>query len=122
VRGLGKTGVWGSSAATGYSGLYGQHTGSAGYGVVGDGTGATGAGVIGRNPNGNGVEARDSVYGGKFAGSRAQLLLVPKSATGRPTTGAHTKGEIYMDSAGALFVCTASGTPGTWRKVTTTAA
>jgi hypothetical protein len=122
VRGLGKTGVWGSSSATGYSGLYGQHTGSAGYGVVGDGTGATGAGVIGRNPNGPGVEGRASVYGGKFAGSRAQLLLVPKTTAGKPTTGAHTKGEISMDSTGALFVCTGGGTPGTWRKVTTTAA
>jgi hypothetical protein len=123
VRGIAKdgTGVWGSSSKTGYSGVYGQHTGTAGYGLAGDGTG-NGAGVLGRNPNGPGVEARDSVYGGKFAGSRAQLLLVPKGAAGKPTTGAHTKGEIYMDSTGALFVCTANGTPGTWRKVTTTAA
>src|SRR5829696_3108580 len=36
VRGIGKTGMWGSSAATGYSGVYGQHTGSAGFGLVGD--------------------------------------------------------------------------------------
>ena len=123
VRGIAKdgTGVWGSSSKTGYSGVYGQHTGTAGYGVVGDGTGSTGAGVFGRNPNGPGVEARDSRYGGKFAGSRAQLLLVPKGTAGKPS-GAHTKGELYMDSAAALFVCTASGTPGTWRKVTTTAA
>ncbi len=122
VRGLGKTGVWGSSAATGYSGLYGQHTGSAGYGVVGDGTGATGAGVIGRNPSGPGVEGRDSVYGGKFAGSRAQLMLKPRGGTaGKPTTGAHAKGEISMDSKATLWVCTVGGTPGTWRKVATTA-
>jgi hypothetical protein len=40
----------------------------------------------------------------------------------RPTTGEHTKGELYMDSEGALFVwCTGKGTPGTWEKVTTTA-
>jgi hypothetical protein len=50
VRGIGKTGVWGSSSATGYSGVYGQHTGSSGFGVVGDGKGADGAGVLGRNP------------------------------------------------------------------------
>ena len=121
VRGTGKTGVWGSTSVLGYSGVYGLHQGTQGYGLVGDGTGP-GAGVLGRNAGGPGVEARDSRYGAKFAGSRAQLLLVPKGTAGRPTTGAHTKGEISMDSAAALFVCTASGTPGTWRKVTTTAA
>jgi hypothetical protein len=50
VRGLGKTGVWGSSSTTGRSGVYGQHTGSDGYGVVGDGKG-TSTGVLGRNPS-----------------------------------------------------------------------
>jgi hypothetical protein len=122
VRGLGKTGVWGSTGVLGYSGVYGQHTGSAGFGLVGDGTGSTGAGVLGRDPSGPGIEGRSSKYGGKFAGNQAQLMLVPKSTTGKPTSGAHSKGEIYMDSAGALFVCTVGGTPGTWRKVTTTAA
>jgi hypothetical protein len=123
VRGLGKTGVWGSSAATGYSGLYGQHTGSSGYGVVGDGTGATGSGVLGRSPNGPGIEGRASKYGGKFAGSQAQLMLVPAGTAGKPS-GAHTKGEISMDSAGTLFICVASSTAtaaAKWRKVTTTA-
>ena len=122
VRGLGKTGVWGSTGVLGYSGVYGQHTGSAGFGLVGDGTGSTGAGVLGRDPSGPGIEGRASKYGGKFAGNQAQLMLVPKSTTGKPTSGAHSKGEVYMDSAGTLFVCTAGGTPGTWRKVTTTAA
>jgi hypothetical protein len=91
-----------------------------GYDVVGDGTG-NGAGVLGRNAGGPGVEARDNRYGGKFDGSRAQLLLVPKGTTGRPISGTHTKGELYVDSAATLFVCTKSGTPGTWRKATTTA-
>jgi hypothetical protein len=36
---------------------------------------------------------------------------VPKGSAGKPTSGAHTKGEVYMDSAGTLFVCTANGTP-----------
>jgi hypothetical protein len=120
VSGEGKAGVVGKSYTNGYEGVYGQHTGSAGYGVVGDGTGSS-AGVLGRNPSGPGIEGRDSKYGGKFAGSQAQLLLVPKGTAGRPTSGTHTKGELYIDSAAALFVCAASGTPGTWRKVTTTA-
>lgn len=81
-----------------------------------------GAGVLGRNPQGSGIEARDSVYGGKFSGSRAQLMLVPKGGTaGKPTTGTHAKGEISMDSAATFWVCTRGGNPGTWRKVATTA-
>lgn len=113
VRGLGKTGMWGSSSVTGYSGVYGQHTGTSGFGIVGDGRGSSGAGVLGRNPSG---------YGGQFEGGKAQLRIVPKGSVGKPTSGAHTKGEVYMDSAGTLFVCTANGTPGTWRKVQTVAA
>ena len=113
------TGVWGQSSETGYSAVFGQHTGSAGYGVVGDGTG-NGVGVLGRNPSGAGVEGRSSRYGGRFSGSRAQLVLVPGSATGRPTTGTHTKGEIFLDSTATLFVCARGGKPGTWKKFTTT--
>ena len=106
-----------------FSGVYGTHNGTAGNGVTGDGTGSTGAGVLGRNPQGPGVEGRESVYGGKFSGSRAQLRLVPAGSAGRPG-GAHAKGEVYMDSAGALFICVASSTStaaAKWRKVSTTA-
>jgi len=60
--------------------------------------------------------------GGHFQGVKAQLMLKPKGGTaGKPTTGAHAQGEISMDSAATLWVCTVAGTPGTWRKVTTTA-
>ena len=105
------TGVWGQSSKTGYSGVYGQHTGSLGFGVVGDGRGNSNAGVLGRNLSG---------YGGQFEGGRAQLKFKPAGSARKPT-GVHTKGEIYMDSAATLFVCTASGIPGKWRKVSTTA-
>jgi len=149
VRGVGKAGVVGKSSTTGWEGVYGQHTGS-GYGVVGDGSGNTFAGVLGRNPSGPGVRGKGSIgvwaegptgvwaegwvgvrgvgrrdvkggYGGQFSGDLAQLHLFPMGTVGKPTTDPHTKGEIYMDSAGTLFVCTDNGTPGTWRKVTTTA-
>jgi hypothetical protein len=101
------------------------------FGIVGDGTGAAGAGILGRNSGGSGVQGEGgngvhgkatSGYGGLFEGGKAQLKIAPKGTAGRPTTGAHSKGELYMDSAAALFVCTASGTPGKWRRVTTTAA
>jgi hypothetical protein len=38
------------------------------------------------------------------------LRLVPGSTAGNPTSGAHSKGELYMDSAARLFVCTKGGT------------
>lgn len=45
----------------------------------------------------------------------APLHLMPAaSGTGAPATGAHTKGEFYVDSAGSLWYCYANGTPGTW--------
>jgi hypothetical protein len=132
VRALGGTGVWGSSSKSGHSGVSGQHTGTSGIGTVGIGKGGD-AGVLGRNNTGVGVlgEGRNGVhgtasggYGGQFEGGRAQLRLVPAGTVGKPTSGTHQKGEIYMDSAGALFVCTATSTATTtakWRKVTTTA-
>jgi hypothetical protein len=129
----------------GNAGVRGRNWDGGGFGVIGDG-GAHAGGVFGRNAfesgtgvvgvatesiGGIGVSGRgqdagvrgDSAngYGGRFAGGKAQLMLAPGGAVGRPT-GDHTKGEIYMDSAGALFVCTADGSPGTWKKVTTTLA
>ena len=104
------TGVWGKTPRTGYGAVYGEHTGTSGYGVVGDGKGEAGAGVLGRNNSG---------YGGQFEGGKAQLMLKPAGSAGKPTTGSHAKGEIYMDSAGTLFVCVRGGTPGRWRKLTT---
>jgi hypothetical protein len=138
VKGLGDTGVWGISERLGWSGVYGQHTGrGGGYGVVGDGRGAH-AGVLGRNSHrrgaagvigdgsgsgGAGVLGRNtSGYGGQFEGGKAQLKLTPGATVGLPTTGEHTKGEIYMDSEATLFVCTDDGTPGSWKRFTTTPA
>ena len=111
VKGNGRNGVHGQSTETGWAGVYGNNTTSYGFGVVGDGKGDTGAGVLGRNPTG---------YGGQFEGGKAQLQLKPGGSTGKPTTGTHTKGEIYMDSAGTLFVCTADGSPGRWKQISAT--
>ena len=86
-------------------------TAGGGNGLNGDS--ATGAGVHGKSTSG---------YGGVFEGGKAQVRLVPKSTSGRPTTGSHAKGELYLGSTGNLYICVTSGTPGTWRKVTTTAA
>ncbi len=130
VKGIGKNGVIGEAPTLGHAAVYGRHIGSAGYGVVGDGTG-NGAGVVGRNAAGIGVqgEGRNGVhgkatsgYGGHFEGGKAQLRLAPNAtAAGKPASGNHAQGEIYMDSEATLWVCTVGGTPGTWRKVATTA-
>lgn len=135
-------GVYGQSSATGYEGVFGQHTGANGYGVVGAGTG-TGAGVVGKNSTsegvlgdgntgvhgkgrgGPGVYGESAQYGGQFKGAKAQLRLMPptsSAAVGAPTQDTHAKGELYLDYTGTLFVCTAPGTPGTWRKVSMTLA
>jgi hypothetical protein len=110
VKGEGDTGVWGQTRRPGWSGVYGEAKIRDAYGVVGDGASRSYAGVLGRNPEG---------YGGRFEGGQAQLMLTPGSTAGRPT-GAHTKGELYMDSDATLWVCTASGNPATWRRVQVT--
>src|SRR5262249_54492914 len=74
------------------SGLYG-------YGVNGA-TGMTGNSTTG--------------IGAVLTGGLAPLRLTPSGATGAPTADAHTAGELYVDSQGDLFYCTAAGTPGTW--------
>lgn len=109
--------------AEGFVGVSGFGMYDAGCGVQGQAIApnADGTRGLGRGVNNSGVRAENPEgYGGTFQGGRAQLRLVPQFTAGKPSSGAHQKGEIYMDSTGALFVCTASGTPGTWNKITTT--
>ncbi|MGI8808947.1 MAG: hypothetical protein ACR2KK_14125 [Acidimicrobiales bacterium] len=77
-------------------------------------TQGSGAGVHGQSNTNDGV-------GVKAQGGRAQLLLQPKLAPGAPTSPSHARGEIYLDSLGALFVCTTGGgvaTPApTWVRI-----
>jgi hypothetical protein len=119
VKGEGLTGVWGLSSSAGFAANYGQNT-NAGWGVVGDGKGAAYSGVMGRSDNGSGVRGEStSGYGGYFEGGKAQLMLKPAGSAGKPG-GAHAKGEIYMDSAGTLFVCVKGGNPAKWKKLSAT--
>jgi hypothetical protein len=131
VHGEGTIGVFGKSSSTGFGAVYGQHTGSAGYGVVGDGKGTGTAGVLGRHSTDAALQGEGRIgvygkattstgYGGVLQGGKAQLRLVPGTTAGKPTTNAHIQGEFYMDSRAELWVCTRDGTPGAWRKVTTT--
>lgn len=124
-------GVWGNSNhwgvyGTGFSaGVRGQGE-FVGVSGVATFSGPSGVGVDGYGKEGGtGVSGRStSGIGGQFAGGQAQLRLVPRDTTG-PTGGFHSEGEIYLDQAGGLFLCTGEtgvdGSPATWRKVTTTA-
>jgi hypothetical protein len=135
----GGDGIHGVASNDGGNGIHGVASNARG--VMGEssfgpgvyGSSDSGDGLIGTTTSGNGVDAdsisgvgvrgsSDSHYGGVFQGGRAPLKLQPSRTAGRPTTGQHTKGELFMDSGGALFVCTADGTPGTWRRFTTTPA
>ena len=87
-------------------------------GIRGDGR-ATGFGLWGNNDFG-GV----GVFGGSGAGigvqasaGRAALYVTGANANPNTRTDAHNSGEIDIDSTGNLWFCVASGTPGTWRKL-----
>jgi hypothetical protein len=124
VGGFSKTGIGvvGSCASSG-NGVEGLS--ASGYGVLGDSTSSYGvygistnaAGLFGSSRSGVGVEATGGTYGVQASGTAAQLYLVPANAAGAPTSGKHAVGEIVLDKNGALFICVAAGTPGTWKKV-----
>ena len=122
VYGKGLPGIQGETDGATGQGVYGINS-TAGDGVLGDSQG--GAAIRGRSFGSTGVgvhgEHFDSGYGGQFKGGRAQLRLVPSSRTGRPKGGTHSRGELFMDSNAALFVCVRGGSPGNWRKISTTA-
>lgn len=122
VRGEGLYGIMGQSSGATGQGVHGNNS-TAGDGVLGDSQG--GAAIRGRSfgPTGAGVHGEHfgGGYGGLFKGGKSQLRLGPSGRTGRPRGGTHSKGEIYMDSNAALFVCVKGGSPGRWRKVSTSA-
>jgi hypothetical protein len=108
-------GVSGISDANGKSGVFGFNTNPSGaaFGVSGTVNSPDGAGVNGFS---------DLGYGGHLRGGRAPLHLEPANTPGRPTTGDHQRGELFVDSNGDLFYCKDSGTPGNWFRVQLTPA
>jgi hypothetical protein len=81
------------------------------------------AALYGRNDalGGSGVMGYSgSGVGGAFTGGLAPLRLAPAASTGPPTGFNHQQGELYVDSDGALWICTQSGSPtttGTFQQV-----
>jgi hypothetical protein len=45
------------------------------------------------------------------------VRLSPAAIAGAPTTGAHEMGELMVYNTGTLFLCKATGTPGSWVRV-----
>jgi hypothetical protein len=89
---------------------------------VASGNGNQGIGIIGwsKKPNGTGVvgfTGGAGAYGGEFFGGLAEVRLRPGGAAPITLTNAHQVGELYEDQDGTLWICTAAGSPGTWREL-----
>jgi hypothetical protein len=124
--GLGGQGVFGGAGGSTDNGLFASAfqfgvvgTGPEnGYGVFGySPTGAGSVGVLGRADAGIGVVAASNTGISLLVrdGGRMQQQL---RAAGAPAAGTFNIGEMIRDGLGDMYICTAGGTPGTWRKVT----
>lgn len=78
-------------------GVYGW-TDQAGYALIGYGSASTSTGAM-------------------FHCGRANVFLQPSGASPASRSDAHSTGEFIEDSAGNLWVCVGSGSPGRWRKL-----
>lgn len=120
-----RVGVSGSATgtSTGTIGVLGAAVGvgvqgEASTGIAGIGTaiGVLGSGPVGVLGNGDSVGLRASALS-----TNGTALDLP-ALTGHTAPGsrsvAYTVGRIEIDENGNLWMCTAAGTPGTWRKLT----
>ena len=71
-------------------------------------------GSVGINTATPAPDAILEVNGGDTKGFR----IAPRSVPGSPATGTWSAGTIVVDSAGAVYICVAAGSPGTWQKLT----
>ena len=84
--------------------------GNQGIGIIGWSKKALGTGVVG-------FTGGAGAYGGEFFGGLAEVRLRPGGAAPITLTNAHQVGEMYEDQDGTLWICTAAGSPGTWREI-----
>lgn len=70
------------------------------------------------NPRSVAVAALGGSGIGVYAsGETAPVQLGRSSVAGAPTTGFHEAGELSLDANADLYLCKASGTPGTWNLI-----
>lgn len=98
-----KDGVYGSAV----SGMGVRGASATGIGVWGESSGNA-PGVSGRSNGGFGVAAR---------GGTAAIVLIPVQGAPSARTVPAGTGAIDIDTNGDVWLCTAAGTPGTWRKL-----
>ena len=89
---------------------------------VASGNGNQNIGITGwsKKPLGTGVvgfTGGTGAYGGEFFGGLAEVRLRPGGEAPITLTNAHAVGELYEDATGELWLCTAAGSPGTWRQI-----
>jgi hypothetical protein len=94
----------------------------AGAGVISYTTSGADPAVLAENDSGVADSTALLVFGhagvgAYLSGDRAPLRLALAQASGAPTSGDHLAGEIYLDSNADLFLCKASGSPGTWAQI-----
>jgi hypothetical protein len=104
-------------------GVHGTATGPSAGGIIGVVADSTAAGATGfscrlTGSQSTGIsafsDANDGI-GGIFAGGRAAMRILPSTAAvGPPTAGYHGITDVWTDANGNLYMCTVSGTPGTW--------
>lgn len=98
------------------SGIYGYAADAPGEGVKAVGGGSAN-GVSAQSTTGIGVKAASSSGVDLAASGTGRFFQKPRGTSGAPTSGTFAAGEQVRDGAGDLWLCTVSGTPGTWRKV-----
>jgi hypothetical protein len=111
VAGFGTgTGVYGDDSFTGTGiGVFGQT--SNGAAVFGNALQFGDAGSF-FSEFGDALHTNGGTYEVNMFGSGIVWWLA--SGVGHPSSGFHNAGEMYVDSKGQTWVCTASGTAGTW--------
>jgi hypothetical protein len=71
--------------------------------------------VVANSSQSAGLNAFSTVgVGGVFGGGRAPINLAPATTLGPPTSGTHGKGDVWVDTNAAVWICAVAGTPGTF--------
>jgi hypothetical protein len=94
------------SGAPNFTGIYGEAPSTSGVGVYG----ATGSGygVIGYSDTGYALFAY---------GANPRIGIWPSTYSSAPTAGFFNTGDIIRDTNNQLWLCTATGIPGVWRRI-----
>jgi hypothetical protein len=91
--------------------------GPGGNGVYGNATHPTGYGVWGESDTGFGVVG-GSIFGVDVAAlGTGRLQQSTQASAWPPSSGSYSIGEMIRDANGDLWICIATGSPGTWARI-----